>query len=103
MTDYTVPLQFLLVFIAVAVTAFAINHASKKTGRDTQKDIKTVKEQLEVFKKAAEDGKITEDEIEDLQNAITLIAESVKPYVDEIVKSGILTKIYHKFKKWVTG
>ena len=103
MTDYTIYLQILLMLLAIAVTALVINYASQKTGRDTQKDIKTIREQLEVVKKAAEDGKITEDEIEGLQEAITLIAESVKPYVDEIVKSGILSRIYAKFKAWVTG
>ena len=101
MTDMTLYLQILLIILAAMITAILIDYASKKTGRDTKEDIKTVVNLLEKVKKAAEDGKITDEEVAEIQAATVLAKESVQPYVVAISDSGILTEIYRKIKNWI--
>ena len=101
MIDYPY-IQLMILILLIMLLGLLINTLSKKTGRDTQKDIKTVVDLLDKVKKAAEDGKITDDEIAELQAAAVLAKDSVMPYVDLISESGIIPAIYKKIKGWLT-
>lgn len=92
----------LLSLIIVLGTILVIDYASKKTGRDTQKDIQSVINLLETVKKAYEDGEVTETEYEEIKEALLLAKDNVKPYVDIISESGIIAAIYIKIKKWIS-
>lgn len=79
-------------FILIVVTILVMDYLSKSTGRDTQKDIESVVELLEIVKKAYEDGKVTEKEYEKIKEALLIAKENIKPY------SGIIKSIYEKIK-----
>ncbi|WNY26178.1 hypothetical protein [Methanolapillus millepedarum] len=88
---------------AIVITSIVINYYSKKTGRNVREDMDKIYDSCLVIKKAADDGKFTEEEKKQVLEAIELIGDSIYPYIDFIEKSGILDVIWIKIKSGIAG
>lgn len=102
MIDFSTIEALIIVLLIIAgsmIAAAVIDYLSRKTGRDAKKDIEQAADLIVKVKKALEDGKLTEEEIQEISEASYLLKDSAVPYIEYIANSGILKTIWNKLKK----